>query len=143
MKIYHRKNFIWGLIGVLMGLLLLGAAIQTGHWEIKPVVLIVICLLWGSSSLLRSLNRNLSYQDKINERDERNQLVSLKTRDRTLAILRGILFALCLGLALGVAFSAEEMRQMLLAAMLIVSGLLFTGSYIIELFCALHYENHT
>ena len=143
MKIYHRKNFIWGLIGVLMGLLLLGAAIQNGHWEIKPVVLIVICLLWGSSSLLRSLNRNLSYQDKINERDERNQLVSLKTRDRHLAILRGILFALCLGLALGVAFSAEEMQQMLLAAMLIVSGLLFTGSYIIELFCALHYENHT
>ena len=76
MKIYHRKNFIWGLIGVLMGLLLLGAAIQTGHWEVKPVVLIVICLLWGSSSLLRALNRNLSYQDKMNERDERNQLVS-------------------------------------------------------------------
>ena len=32
---------------------------------------------------------------------------------------------------------------MLLAAMLIVAGLLFTASYIIELCCAVHYENHT
>ena len=46
-------------------------------------------------------------------------------------------------LALAAAFSPEETQQLIFASMLIVSGLLFTGSYIIELFCALHYENHT
>ena len=143
MKIYHRKNFYYGIFCIAMGLLLIGTCIWKDSYDLKSIVLSLLMLLFGSSSLLRSLNRSLSRKDKIEARDERNLLVDLRAKRLTMTILRGILLILRIGLALAAAFSPEETQQLIFASMLIVSGLLFTGSYIIELFCALHYENHT
>lgn len=86
MKIYHRKNFISGIGLVLIGLvlLLLQEKAQVG-W--KDIVLIGACFFMGGGLLLRSTSGKFSKEDRLEEMDERNQLVLLKNRSRAFQIV--------------------------------------------------------
>lgn len=80
MKICHKKNF-WAGVGMLaLGILNLATALWRRDLDASAVVLVVALVLLGGSSLLRSLSPKLARQDKIEEQDERNVLVQLKTR---------------------------------------------------------------
>lgn len=105
------------------------------------MVLCVLSLLLGPGLLLRSLDRGLSYQDKIDELDERNILVQLRTKSTAFSIVQYLLMGVCVLCAIGAVLYGENPEgQLVLGGMLIVSGVVWFISLLAELFCGLHYE---
>ncbi len=141
MKIYNKKNFASGLFSITLGLALLIAMLVTGNWRPKSVVLCVLCLLFGAESVTRALSRDKAIQDLIDQRDERNILVALRTKSTCFTVLKAALFVLCTACALGAAFHPVEEAKLILAGVLIVTGLLWFFSLVLELACSIHYEN--
>ena len=79
MKVYHKKNFLWGLLLLLLGLLLLAAGVWKG-FTLRSAVVAALLLFLGGGILLRSLSKDLSREDRVQERDERSLLVALRAR---------------------------------------------------------------
>lgn len=141
MKIYHKKNFAAGLFFTLMGIGFLVLFLMQGEVRPKSVVFCVLSLLIGPGLLLRSLDRRLSYQDKIDALDERNILVQLRTKSMAFTIVHHLLLALCLLSAVGAVLSRDNPEgQLVFGGMLVVSGVMWFLSLLTELFCGLHYE---
>ena len=85
MKIYHKKNFLYGMASTLLGVaLLILSALSDYEWS--GVVIAAICLLLGISLLIRSTSMRLSKEDRTEDMDERNKLVFLKNRSRAFQI---------------------------------------------------------
>ncbi len=127
MKIYHKKNFAVGLGMSLLGAANLGLMFWKGR-QVKGTVTALLCLLLGIGSLLRSLSRDMAREDILEERDERNRLVTLKCRSSALRLTQGISFVLMLllfvlsktsgqqslllvGLGLGLALSVKHLER--------------------------------
>lgn len=141
MKIYHKKNFAAGLFFTLMGVAFIVLFLVKGEVRPKSVVLCVLSLLLGPGLLLRSLDRGLSYQDKIDELDERNILVKLRTKSTAFSIVQYTLLGVCALCTVGaIAYQRNPEGQLVLGGMLIVSGVVWFISLLAELFCGLHYE---
>ncbi len=85
MKIYHKKNFTFGLFSMFLGDLNLVLAALRG-FDIKEGVLIALLLIMGSVSLVRSLSQKYSREDRLEELDERNRLVKLRAQSQTYLI---------------------------------------------------------
>ena len=81
MKIYHKKNFAFGLFALFLGALNLARSALQG-FDRNDGVLVGLLLLLGGASVVRSLSPRWSREDKVEERDERNQLVKLKSRSQ-------------------------------------------------------------
>ena len=141
LKIYNKKGFGSGMFSFVVGLALLISMLATGNWRPKSVVLCVLCLLLGAGAVTRSLSRDKAVRDLIDERDERNILVALRTKSTCFTVLRTVLFVLCIACALGVAFHPVEEARLILAGVLIVTGLLWFFSFVLELICSIHYDN--
>lgn len=84
MKIYNRKGFIWGIVWtVLGGLRLLLLVIQpedTTAQLVKGTIVGVVLLTLGLSGFTRALSKQATREDRIEENDERNKLVRLKSK---------------------------------------------------------------
>ena len=141
MKIYNKKGFGSGMFSFAVGLALLISMLATGNWRPKSVVLCVLCLLLGAGAVTRSLSRDKAVRDLIDERDERNILVALRTKSACFTVLRAALLVLCAACALGVAFHPVEEARLILAGVLAVTGLLWFFSLVLELVCSIHYDN--
>lgn len=138
MKIYHKRNFALGLFLGAMGILLLAVSLPEimALQKRKTVILIGLCLLLGSGLIARSLSPKLSREDRVEELDERNQLVRLKTGNRAFQVTQLICLALMsLLLILGKSEGEEPV---------VYAGLGFAGAFSVsvlaELFAGLYYE---
>lgn len=141
MKIYHKKNFAAGLFFTLLGIGFLVLFLVKREVQLKSLVCCVFSLLLGPGMLLRSLDRKLSYQDKIDERDERNLLVKLHAKSLTFSIVQYTLLGVCVLCAIGAVLYEENPEgQLVLGGMLVVSGVVWFIPLLSELFCGLHYE---
>ena len=141
MKIYNKKTFASGVFSLVLGLALLAARAATGNWRPKSVVLCVLCLLFGVGSVTRALSRDKAVRDLIDARDERNILVALRTKSTCFTVLQTALWVLCVACALGIAFHPVEEAKLIFAGVLIVCGLLWFFSLVLELVCSIHYDN--
>lgn len=94
MKIYHRKNFLIGLGETLLGLLNLMLAFLNGS-ELSNLVIGLACLFFGVDTILRACSRRYAAEDRLEELDERNQLVQLKSLSKSFQLTRWISFAMC------------------------------------------------
>lgn len=136
MKICHKKNF-WAGAGMLaLGILNLATALWRGQMEWSDWVLVLALVLLGGSSLLRSLSPKLARQDKIEEQDERNVLVQLKTRTSAFRWTRLVSFGLMLSLLIAGAVTGER----LLLAVAVGLAFALTVSFFAEFFVALYHE---
>lgn len=136
MKICHKKNF-WAGVGMLaLGILNLATALWRRDLDASAVVLVVALVLLGGSSLLRSLSPKLARQDKIEEQDERNILVQLKTRTSAFRWTRLVSFGLMLSLLIAGAVTGER----LLLAVAVGLAFALTISFFAEFFVALYHE---
>lgn len=141
MKIYHKKNFATGLFFTLLGAAYILLFLVKGNIEPKSVVFCVLSLLLGPGLLLRSLDRRLSFQDRVDELDERNILVKLRTKSTAFSIVQYTLLGVCVLCTIGAVLYEENPEgQLVLGGMLIVSGVVWFISLLAELFCGLHYE---
>lgn len=141
MKIYHKKNFATGLFFTLLGAAFIVLFLVKGNIEPKSVVFCVLSLLLGPGLLLRSFDKRLSFQDRVDELDERNILVKLRTKSTAFSIVQYTLLGVCALCAIGaVLYEKNPDGQLVLGGMLIVSGVVWFISLLAELFCGLHYE---
>lgn len=141
MKIYHKKNFATGLFFTLLGAAYILLFLVKGNIEPKSVVFCVLSLLLGPGLLLRSLDRRLSFQDRVDELDERNILVKLRTKSTAFSIVQYTLLGVCVLCTIGAVLYEENPEgQLVLGGMLVVSGVVWFISLLAELFCGLHYE---
>ena len=141
MKIYHKKNFAEGLFFTLLGAAFIVLFLVRGNIEPKSVMFCVLSLLLGPGLLLRSFDKRLSFQDRVDELDERNILVKLRTKSTAFSIVQYTLLGVCALCAVGaIAYQRNPEGQLVLGGMLIVSGVVWFISLLAELFCGLHYE---
>lgn len=138
MKIHHKKNFWAGLGMVALGLVNLALSLWRQDFDLSTGVLVGALLLLGVSSLLRSLSPQLSRQDKIEEQDERNILVNLKTRTSAFRWTRLVSFGLMALLLVAGAATGEE----LLLAVAVGLAFSLTISFFAEFFSALYHESN-
>ena len=82
MKIYQKKNFKLGLWSLVLAALLLAAGLWRGNFDWKDGVLCALLAFLGGGNLIRSLSREMSREDKVEELDERNRLVKLKAQSQ-------------------------------------------------------------
>ena len=81
MKIYNKKYFAYGLASLALGIAVFVTAERPV--EIKPIVLALLCAIIGVGFIFRSFSRELTKADKLDELDERNQLIALKSNSKT------------------------------------------------------------
>ena len=136
MRIYNKRNFASGLVLALLGVGLLAIGLSRG-FEIKRCVLSILCLFIGYGLILRSISRQWAKEDLLNERDERNQLVALKYRSRSLGLTQGISF----GLMMLFFLTAKSTGSELLISCGIGLGFGLAVSMIAELCATLYYEH--
>ena len=137
MKICHKKNF-WAGVGMLaLGILNLATALWRGRVEWSDWVLVLALVFLGGGFLLRGLSPKLARQDKIEEQDERNVLVQLKTRTSAFRWARLVSFGLMLSLLIAGAVTGER----LLLAVAVGLAFALTISFFAEFFAALYHES--
>lgn len=102
MKIYNKKGLFWGIIWTLLAAWNIVHAFIAPHSnsiiQVKNIIFSIILLAIGMLGFVRAFSKKATREDLIEEQDERNRLVSLKTKSKTLDIMFGFLFTL-MGLA--------------------------------------------
>jgi len=141
MKIYHKKNFSEDILLTGLGLLLLVTMLLRQCFRPKSVLICTAALLLGLGLLFRSLSRQCARADRLEELDERNLLIQLRSKGLAFTIVQNALLVLCLlSAAGGVLRSGSREAQLVFGGMLILSGLLWFLSFLVELLCGIHYE---
>lgn len=138
MKIYNKKTFMSGIFATALGLLNLATALWT-KFDVESIIIVLFLLFFGVNSMIRSVSQKLSREDKLEELDERNQLIELKTKSKSFRVTHGICFVLMLVFLVMAKTSGEK------AFIGIGVGLAFacTISMFTEFFTYLYYEKHS
>ena len=141
MKIYHRKNFATGLFFTALGLAFLGLMLARWEFPAKSVFWCLFGLSLGPGILARSLSREASRKDRIEERDERNVQVCLRARSAAFSIVRHVLLGACwLCMAAAVLNENAPERQLVFTAMSVTAGGIWFVSVLAELLCEFRWE---
>lgn len=85
MKIYNKKTFWAGLFQIILGIVILVVSFKVG-FDLSGILILSALLILGVGFIIRSCSRKLSQQDKLNELDERNYLIALKTKSKSFKI---------------------------------------------------------
>ena len=134
MKIYNKKNFLYGLGMTILGVLMLLTSIWKG-FDVKGTVILALCLFVGIGLMLRSLSRDMSREDKIAELDERNKMVEWRAKSRALGIAELICVVCILVSIVGMRIVKD-----FFGGMLVAFGLMYTIMLLTELFTLLYYD---
>ena len=137
MKIYNKKVFASGVFEIALGLLSLIADIMKQDFSIKSSVLIAVLVVLGFGSILRSVSPRMAKEDKLEELDERNRLITLKSKSKSFQLTQIISFILMLALlVMGKVTGFEGF-----IAMGVGLAFAFTASMFAEIFTYLYYES--
>lgn len=137
MKIYNKKVFASGVFEIALGLLSLIADIMKQDFSIKSSVLIAVLVVLGFGSILRSVSPRMAKEDKLEELDERNRLITLKSKSKSFQLTQIISFILMLALlVMGKVTGFEGF-----IAMGVGLAFTFTVSMFAEIFTYLYYES--
>lgn len=106
--------------------------------RIKDIVVAVLVILIGISGFFRAFSKEATREDKIEEQDERNSLLKLKTKSLTLKILYGCLAFVTIG---GLA-RYELTADTAWISTFTVSGVLLGFMLLVEMVVGIYYEKH-
>lgn len=91
MTIYNKSGFVWGIIWTILGVARLALLVivpeDSTAQLIKGLVLGVFMLILGVTMFRRAFSKQATREDRIEQRDERNKLVTLKAQARTSTVL--------------------------------------------------------
>ena len=140
MKIYNKKGLIAGVLWTAAGAFCLYQDAVDAHdflpQQIKSVVLSLVMLVVGLTCLLRALSKSASWQDRIEELDERNRLVSLKTDSLTRKVMGWARVAAMVAGLLGYLFT----ENLVFGCLFLFAGLSVTLETVVAIAAAVHYE---
>ncbi len=136
MKIYNKKVFASGVFMAALGVLNLIADISGKKVDINGIILIAVLLFLGVGMIMRSLSQRLSKEDRVEEFDERNRLIELKSKSKAFRLTQAISFVLMLAsLIMGKVSGYDGFTAMGVGLAFAVAISLFA-----ELFTYLYYE---
>ncbi len=135
MKIYNKSNFFLGLFLSVLGLALFFVSIWKG-FDLKGSVLMVLCLFFGIGVMIRSFSAEMSREDKISERDERNILIQMKSRGMALRLSEGVCFVCLIVCMLG----HSVIGEVLAVPMTLAFGIMLAVMMLLELILAIYYD---
>ena len=140
MKIYNKKGLIAGVLWTAAGAFCLYQDAVDVHdflpQQIKSVVLSLVMLVVGLTCLLRALSKSASWQDRIEELDERNRLVSLKVDSLTRKVMGWARVAAMAAGLLGYLFT----ENLVFGCLFLFAGLSVTLEVVVSIAAAIHYE---
>ena len=135
MKIYNKKKFGSGFICIVLGVLNFLACFSTG-FDVSGMVITLALLFIVGGSVMRSFSRNMSREDKLDELDERNRLIDLKTKSRAFRLTQ----AICFGLMLLFLVMGKMSGEILLISAGVGLAFAYAVSMFTEIFTYLYYE---
>ena len=97
MKIYSKKRFISGALIVALGLLNLILSVIRKDLDGNAILLISALFVLGLCTIRRSLSRKIAKEDQLEELDERNRLITLKSNSMSFRLTQLLSFILMLG----------------------------------------------
>lgn len=140
MKIYNKKGLIAGVLWTAAGAFCLYQDAVDAHdflpQQIKSVVLSLVMLAVGLTCLLRALSKSASREDRIEELDERNRLVSLKVDSLTRKVMGWARVAAMAAGLLGYLFT----ENLVFGCLFLFAGLSVTLEVVVAIAAAIHYE---
>lgn len=137
MKIYNKKVFASGIFMIALGLLNLITSIMRKDLDINSIILIAALFVLGFGSIMRSMSQRMTKEDKLEEMDERNRLITLKSKSKSFQLTQMISFILMLVLlVMGKVFDYEGF-----IAMGVGLAFAFTISMFAEIFTYMYYES--
>ncbi|HIT61134.1 MAG TPA: DUF2178 domain-containing protein [Candidatus Fimousia stercorigallinarum] len=137
MKIYNKKVFASGIFMAALGLLNLITSIMRKDLDINSIILIAALFVLGFGSIMRSMSQRMTKEDKLEELDERNRLITLKSKSKSFQLTQMISFILMLVLlVMGKVFDYEGF-----IAMGVGLAFAFTISMFAEIFTYMYYES--
>lgn len=138
MKIYHKKNFAFGLWALFLAALNLALSFRRGDFDWKDGMLIALLIFLGAGGLIRSTSKRFSHEDRLEELDERNRLVKLKAQSRAYYVSQ---FVFLCGAAALCAWGKWEGSMLCIGAGL---GLLaaFIFAIAADFFTWMYYDKH-
>ena len=94
MKIYNKKIFVSGIFMVILGALNLVTSIVRNDLDISAIILIIALFAFGVGALIRSASQRMMREDKLEDLDERNRFIELKSKSKSFRITQSISFVL-------------------------------------------------
>ena len=98
MKIYNKKGFAWGVFLVALGLLNLITSIMRNDLDINSIILMAALFFLGFGAIMRGMSQRMAKEDKLEEADERNRLIALKSKSKAFRLMQIISLALVIAL---------------------------------------------
>ncbi len=86
MKLYNKKKLVVGIVEFLLAIAGVITIIVQKSTDIKFILLSVFCLVLGINSVISSFSKIKSYEDMINDLDERTEFISIKVNNCLLKI---------------------------------------------------------
>ena len=133
MKIYNKKGWVLGMGEILLGIVGVCVYVQTGFQT-----LLILLFSFGVSGIVRSCSKEASREDRITQRDERNQYIALRCRAKTMEIMTYFLFAMVAGCMIGYGITKDTAFLWLL----IGAGIPFGVLQIVSIVLGLYYERN-
>ena len=91
MTIYNKSGFVWGIIWTILGVARLALLVivpeDSTAQLINGLVLGIFMLILGVTMFRRAFSKQATREDRIEQRDERKKLVTLKAQARTSTVL--------------------------------------------------------
>ncbi len=137
MKIYNKKRFASGIFMIALGLLNLITSLIRQDLDVSSTILIIALFVLGFGTIMRSVSQKMAKEDKLEELDERNRLITLKSKSKSFQLTQIISFILMLILLIAGKVSNYEG----LIAMGVGLAFAFTISLFAEIFTYMYYES--
>lgn len=138
MKIYNKKTFAFGVFSAALGVLNAVTAALRGI-DAAGVVLVAVLLFVGAGAMMRGLSQKMAREDKLEERDERNRLVKLKSKSAAFRLTQ----AVCFGLMLPLLVAGKVTGTQALTAIGTGLAAALSASMLAELGAFYYYEKRT
>ncbi|OFI49492.1 hypothetical protein BG261_02625 [Floricoccus tropicus] len=137
MKIYNKKGLIIGIISfVIAALSLFTSLFLEKNISIKTLVLPIIMLICGFTNIKDAFSKNRTLENKINENDERNQLIKLKSQTMSHKIFSNITITIAILFLLLYFIN----RNISFLNIFIVASIIWSIINIIDIFTYFYYE---
>lgn len=141
MKIYNKKGLVLGIFWTIIGggglaLELIRPSGNTAVF-VRDIVLFSLLLLFSIRQIVRAFSKSATREDMVEERDERNRYIKLKTGSTMFKVAQALLFVWTIGCAIAYGFYQDQIW----VSGVVVAGLTLGLLFIIELIVGIHYEN--
>lgn len=136
MNIYNKRKFYSSLGWLVLGTSLIVLSLVQKDLTFRDIFPAGCCAVLGINGLGRSLSRKMSQEDKVEELDERNQLIDLKSKRKAFQLMQYTL----LFVGFGFAFLGGIYKNVTLGAVGVISAAIWVFSLMLDWLTYTYYE---